>query len=175
MMREAWLVIIAAIALGALAECGRNAARGGVYNPALLATPSPSLSELVQPGPAPLLGPVQAASPAGELSLVPEEPPTLPPGRAWYFWSPTEPAIELPTDMARSAGAVLTCENRHLDPGAISETGDWGLWQINRRWQEGRAARMDYHWEQMLEAGPNTAVAEAIWQEQGWTPWSCKP
>lgn len=79
----------------------------------------------------------------------------------------------LPDAMRRDALRVLPCENRSLDPRAVSATNDHGLFQLNRKWQEGRADRMGYTWEQMLEPGPNIVVATAIWKEQGFGAWSC--
>lgn len=83
------------------------------------------------------------------------------------------PCIKMPEAMLRDAYVVLQCESGH-NPRAVSKTDDWGLWQINRI-HEARARRLGFAWEQMLEPGPNTAVAISIWEEQGFSPWSCRP
>lgn len=69
---------------------------------------------------------------------------------------------------------ILACENHKLNPEAISATGDHGLWQINRRWQEGRVIKMGYTWQDMYDPHINTIIAITIFNEQDWTPWSCR-
>jgi hypothetical protein len=68
---------------------------------------------------------------------------------------------------------VARCESR-LQPGAISPDGaNWGVMQVNVV-HRGLAARMGYSWDQMLQAGPNLAVARAVYDRAGgWGPWSC--
>ena len=89
-----------------------------------------------------------------------------------WIIDPEQPAIAVPAAWATDAPAVIQCESR-WDPAAISPTGDYGLLQLNKRWQEGRANRMGYEWSQMLEPEPNIRVAIAIWEEQSWRPWTC--
>lgn len=77
-----------------------------------------------------------------------------------------------------SAGAqavsVARCESG-LNPRAISPGGgNYGLFQINTV-HRGWVANMGYTWDQMLEPGPNIAVAYALWSGSGWGPWTCKP
>ena len=69
--------------------------------------------------------------------------------------------------------AVAGCEST-FDLQAISRTNDYGLFQINRI-HERRVTAMGYRWSQMLELRPNADVAFAIYREQGWRPWSCRP
>ena len=57
---------------------------------------------------------------------------------------------------------------------AVSRGGHRGLFQLSRIHQA-RAARLGFTWDQMLELGPNVAVALDIFVEQGWRPWSCQP
>jgi hypothetical protein len=72
---------------------------------------------------------------------------------------------------------VARCEST-LDPTAVSPDGaNWGLMQVNVV-HKALAARMGYSWAQMLEAGPNLAVARAVARAVydragGWGPWSC--
>lgn len=68
---------------------------------------------------------------------------------------------------------VARCEST-LNPGAVSPDGaNWGLMQVNVV-HKGLAARMGYSWGQMLQAGPNLAVARAVYDRAGgWGPWSC--
>lgn len=66
---------------------------------------------------------------------------------------------------------VAKCESG-LNPAARS--GQYmGLFQLGN-YHRARAARLGFTWDQMLQAGPNIAVAYDLWQEQGWGPWSCK-
>ena len=72
--------------------------------------------------------------------------------------------------------AVAWCESNH-QPGAISPDGaNVGLMQINlihyrRVGAESRAAAVG----PLLDAATNLRVAFAIWSDQGWAPWSCRP
>ncbi len=68
---------------------------------------------------------------------------------------------------------VARCEST-LDPTAVSPDGaNWGLMQVNVV-HKALAARMGYSWAQMLQAGPNLAVARAVYDRAGgWGPWSC--
>lgn len=51
-----------------------------------------------------------------------------------------------------------------------------GLFQLARRWHEGRARRLGFTWEQMYEARPNAVVAHNLWLEgRDWHQWTCKP
>ena len=57
-----------------------------------------------------------------------------------------------------------------------ARNGDyWGLFQLSRRYHEGRARSLGYNWDAMLQAGPNSHVAASLWSEQGWGPWACRP
>ena len=85
---------------------------------------------------------------------------------------PDEPFI--PDAMRRDALFVLPCENRSLDPTAVSATADAGIWQLNPV-HEKRATRLGFTWGQMLEPGPNTIVARSIWEDsRSFAPWSCR-
>ena len=54
------------------------------------------------------------------------------------------------------------------DPSAISPDGrNVGLFEIN--------LVHGYTVAQLLDPPTNIRVAYAIWREQGWSPWSCKP
>lgn len=69
---------------------------------------------------------------------------------------------------------IVKCESRG-NPLAISPTNDFGLLQLNRRWQEARAARLGFDWMAMLEPGPNLIVAENKWSEsESFGAWSCR-
>lgn len=67
---------------------------------------------------------------------------------------------------------VAHCESR-LQADAISPGGgNWGLFQINRV-HRARVEAMGHRWEDMLRGYENARVAAAIWDEQGWRPWTC--
>ncbi len=70
------------------------------------------------------------------------------------------------------AVAVARCESR-LIPTARNGVHA-GLFQLSRRWHEGRARRLGFTWAQMYEAGPNIAVALDLYREAGFQPWSCR-
>ncbi len=87
-------------------------------------------------------------------------------------WRDLAAAHPWPVDQVLS---VMACESGG-DPGAISDTDDWGLMQIHRplwEFQYGPA-------ESWLNPATNLAVAYAIWIDQpgdpeAWPWWSCKP
>lgn len=104
----------------------------------------------------------------------PEEPPDVTPEGCGFVYDLEAPYVSLPCDMAHGSWGLLMCENRALDPRAVSATNDLGLWQINAYWQRNRIARMGYTRSDMLTAQPNTNVAAAIWREQAFRPWACR-
>lgn len=63
------------------------------------------------------------------------------------------------------AMSIVWCESRN-DPTAISETGDYGLFQINAYWHPSGAT---------LDPVANTAYAYELWRTAGWEPWACQP
>ena len=63
--------------------------------------------------------------------------------------------------------AVARCENRELDPSIISDSGDYGIFQIN----EVHAARVAGDLSRLLIAEVNVRVAYEIWSKEGWVPW----
>lgn len=69
---------------------------------------------------------------------------------------------------AANAMSVVRCESV-WNPRAVSPTGDYGLFQINRRWNsEGwrlGANIYDPVW--------NTRIAYYFWQTRGWGDWTC--
>lgn len=79
----------------------------------------------------------------------------------------------IPVQMQYEAIRILACENRTLDPKAISKTGDYGLFQINAYWQRFRLIKLGYTIEDLLDPIKNTIVAIDIWNEQAFRPWSC--
>lgn len=72
----------------------------------------------------------------------------------------------------RESVPVMLCESRG-DPGARNRSGATGLLQLMPVHAR-RAASLGYSWGQMVEPGPNLAVAESLWEEQGWRPWDCR-
>lgn len=67
--------------------------------------------------------------------------------------------------------AVAHCEST-LNPRAVN--GQFrGLFQVGVRIHAARIARLGYTPDQMLEVGPNIAVAVDLRREQGWRPWEC--
>ena len=91
-----------------------------------------------------------------------------------YVYALDQPAVLMPEAMAHDAYAVLACESRH-DPNARNGvSGATGLFQLHPIHAR-RAQAMGYRWEQIVEPQANVDVATAIWREQGWSPWACKP
>ena len=69
------------------------------------------------------------------------------------------------------AVAVAKCESG-LRPGARNGPHA-GLFQVNTAIHAARIKRMGYTVAQMFQAGPNIAVARALYAESGWRPWTC--
>ena len=74
-------------------------------------------------------------------------------------------------DVAEQAVRVAQCEST-LNPAATNGHHA-GLFQIAEPYHRARIARLGFTWAQMLEAGPNVAVAADLYGESGWQPWSC--
>lgn len=84
------------------------------------------------------------------------------------------PAMAVPEEWAENAGAIIACESR-WDANAVSATADYGIFQLNKRWQESRVKAMGYEWADVLNPRVNALVAIAIWESwgQSWDAWSC--
>ena len=68
---------------------------------------------------------------------------------------------------------IASCESK-LDPRAQGAAGEKGLMQVHPIHRK-RVEAMGYTWEQMTIPAFNLVVAKAIYDEQGWAPWSCQP
>ena len=90
--------------------------------------------------------------------LVEPEPLTIPELVCSYRWS------------CQEALRVMHCESRG-DPLAASAGGDRGLFQINPV----HRARVGGNLSRLHDPETNVAVAWAIYSEQGWRPWACRP
>ena len=81
--------------------------------------------------------------------------------------------VFLPNEMAHDASTVIECES-HWDRYAVGSRGERGLLQIHPI-HLGRIQSLGYSWDDMFDPAANLAVAESIWWERGWWPWSCRP
>lgn len=81
--------------------------------------------------------------------------------------------VAMPCDMARDTYSVIECESHfsRLATGALNERGLLQIHPIH----EQRIIQMGYTWEDMFKPVPNLTVGVAIYEERGWSPWSCKP
>jgi hypothetical protein len=115
------------------------------------------------------------------------QPPTVPECEGWiatdgncsqvplYVHSLNLPAVPvggLDDRFLIESVPVMLCESRGV-PEARNRSGATGLLQLMPV-HATRAARLGYSWGQMMEPGPNLAVAEGLWKEQGWRPWECR-
>lgn len=74
-----------------------------------------------------------------------------------------------------AAYRVAMCETgQTLDARAEGADLERGLMQLHPIHRE-RIETMGYTWGQMYEVQANLRVAKAIYDEQGWQPWSCVP
>lgn len=72
------------------------------------------------------------------------------------------------------ASKVQRCENPNGDPYFISDTGDYGIMQINAfTWDEWLNERGFDFWGEWFIAQRNVEMAYAIWREYWWYEWAC--
>ncbi len=69
----------------------------------------------------------------------------------------------------QQALAVARCESG-LQANAYN-AGNYGLFQVNAV----HARRVGGNLAALFEPAVNIAVAYAIWADQGWGPWACRP
>jgi len=75
-------------------------------------------------------------------------------------------------DQYDKALSVATCES-NLDPHAVSPGGgNWGLFQINTIHAD-LVSQLGYQWSEMTNAFLNARVARMIYDQSGWSAWSC--
>lgn len=68
-------------------------------------------------------------------------------------------------DLRWSAEAVVVAEcESGLRRGQVGAQGEQGLWQIH-----------PVHGAVPSDPYAQAVIARALWEDQGWTPWSCKP
>ena len=68
--------------------------------------------------------------------------------------------------------SVATCESG-LDPAAVSPGGgNWGLFQINTV-HSGLVSSLGYSWSDITNPFVNAMVARQIYNDSGWSAWSC--
>ncbi len=80
-----------------------------------------------------------------------------------------------PASVQEKAIRVATCESR-MQPDAVSRSGDYGLFQINKVTWEKTVKGWGYTWDEMFDAEANADVAYRIYKLAGnsWSPWSCR-
>jgi len=75
-------------------------------------------------------------------------------------------------DQYDKALSVATCESG-LDPHAVSPGGgNWGLFQINKIHAD-IVSSLGYDWSEITNAFLNARVARIIYDQSGWSAWSC--
>ena len=84
--------------------------------------------------------------------------------------SAADPVVALFGVHAVDAANVAECESGG-DPAAISDTGDWGLFQINQVHAPWVHERWGWTMPDLLDPVKNTVVARALHRRQGWGPW----
>lgn len=75
-----------------------------------------------------------------------------------------------------NARAPIGCPNGESNGDPLAQNGDHaGIFQLARRWHEGRFLARGWTWADAFNAERNAVIAYEIWQDQGWSPWSCRP
>ena len=82
-------------------------------------------------------------------------------------------ALRLDPEFAATFWSVEACESGGKD-SQVGAAGERGRLQIHPI-HISRIITMGYSWDDMFRTEPNLLVAQALWQEQGWSPWSCQP
>ena len=78
--------------------------------------------------------------------------------------------VPIPAAMVPGTVAVVQCESR-WDTAAVGRLGERGIWQIHPIHRGAMAVGgLDYGSEH-----DRTIWAVNLWQQRGWTPWSCEP
>lgn len=68
--------------------------------------------------------------------------------------------------------ALIIAKNESgFRPWAISKTNDYGVFQLNCRWQK---KRVGGDCNKFLDPDTNIRIAKQIYTEQGWNPWTTK-
>lgn len=80
-------------------------------------------------------------------------------------------------ELHRQAVRVVDCETGGTwNPGAVSPTNDHGLFQINERYHRANFERVTGQpWSKVYEPFWNARYARWLYDQQGWTPWTCRP
>lgn len=65
---------------------------------------------------------------------------------------------------------VARCEST-MNPRAVSRGGHIGLFQLS----PGHSVRIGVSPSDLFDADVNMRAAWALWSEQSWRPWSCRP
>lgn len=77
------------------------------------------------------------------------------------------------------ACSVLVCESKG-DPGAVSDTNDHGLLQVNApTWNhpghsDAVAHFIGVHWDRIYDPWSNLVMAQKIRHHYGWDQWTCQ-
>jgi hypothetical protein len=78
-------------------------------------------------------------------------------------------------DRAGEATEVASCESS-LDPGARSAGGgNHGLFQINNVHRGTFERVTGQPWSSVYDQYHNTVFAKWLFDQEGWSPWACKP
>ena len=76
----------------------------------------------------------------------------------------------------REAVAVVGCETGGTwNPGAVSRTGDHGLFQINRYYHERAFTQVTGQpWSKVYDPFWNARYARWLYDQKSWQPWVCR-
>lgn len=77
------------------------------------------------------------------------------------------------TVLVDQANRIAYCESKY-DPGAVSATNDHGLFQINAVHREQFERVTGQPWSAVYDPHWNSVYAKWLYDQQGWSPWSCR-
>ena len=76
------------------------------------------------------------------------------------------------TRLVDQANRVAQCESK-MDPNAVSATNDHGLFQINAVHRQEFEQVTGQPWSKVYDPYWNSVFAKWMYDQQGWSPWSC--
>ena len=116
---------------------------------------------------------VAAVVPATAVEPVPHQAPAVAGDLDCGEWGDLIAAY-FPAEQVGKACAVMLCESGG-NPGAVSHTADFGLFQLNApSWRTRFAEVTGVSWDAGVhDPVLNVEFAAWLWSQSGWSPWVC--
>ena len=106
-------------------------------------------------------GALEAAAPAVRVTPT----TTVPASARCPQWWTLAAEVGWPAEELPAVDRVMWCEST-CEPSAHNRSGASGLMQLMPMWWHGRDP---------YDPAVNLSIALELWEDQGWSPWSCRP